>query len=286
MQAHDGLAHARYSGHHRRAAEEIAAIDQGVEPGNAGRHPCRCIECGSPVAARRSRCLDAPVHLDSLAVDYPHRVAAHLEVVSARLHDLNRASRRALDVFLPEPDARIRDRFLEPRGKFPFHQHLRIEGQHRRQAFALQALDQDVKRLTGILHRIGGEQGAGAVDENPPGADLVRFLQEQAVRLLHFLPEDIARGIDDFQFLAFFQGRKIPAEPGRVARQLVGRDFEHHDDAGLAELRDAAIDEFHADRRFSGADRAFDQDDVPARNAAGQDLVKPADAGFDALGIG
>src|SRR5439155_19018640 len=90
----------------------VTAMYQLVEPGNAGRHPRRRIERRRPIAALRARRLDAPVHLDALSVDDPEGMAAHLITVPARFHDLDRSSRRALDVLHPEPDDRIGDRFF------------------------------------------------------------------------------------------------------------------------------------------------------------------------------
>ena len=160
-------------------------------------------------------------------------------------------------------------------------QRRRLEGQDRGQVLALQTLDQDMKRLAGIVRGTGRKQGR-AVDEDATGADLVRLGHEKAVRLLQLLLEDLARGVNDLQLLVALQRRQVPAETGGVARQLVGRHLEHHDDAGLAELLDAAIDEFRAHRSLAGADLAFDQDNIPKRNSARKNRVEPADAGLDA----
>ena len=76
--------------------------------------------------------------------------------------------------------------------------------------------------------------------------------------------------------LLALQRRQVPPEPRRVAHELVGRDLEQHDDAGLVELAGAAIDELGAQRRLAGADRAFQQNDVAARNPAREDGIEPA----------
>ena len=51
-----------------------------------------------------------------------------------------------------------------------------------------------MKCLAGILRGSGRKQRR-AVDEDATGADLVRLVDEQAVRLLQLLPEDFARGV-------------------------------------------------------------------------------------------
>ena len=104
--------------------------------------------------------------------------------------------------------------------------------------------------------------------------------------LLQLLPEHFARRVEDLELLAALEVPQIPAEDRGIANQLVRRHFEHHDDAWLAELPGAAVDELGAQRRLARAYCPFEQDDVAARDAAGQDGVEPADAGLRALGFG
>lgn len=205
----------------------------------------------------------------------------------AGLHDLDRAAGGAHQIFHPQADHGVGDRFLVQGGEPTVVQRHRFEGQDRGQVLALQALHQDVEGLARIA-AFGAErqQAGGAVDEDAARADLARLLEQQAVGLLQLLAKHVARGIDDLQLVAALEPRQVEAQPRRVARQLVGRDLEHHDHAGLVELRDAAVHEFHAHRRLAGADGALEQDHVAARDAAGQDGIEAGDAGPDALGFG
>ena len=213
-------------------------------------------------------------------------MAAHLIIVPARFHDLDRSNRRALDVLHPEPDDRIGDRLLVQRDGLTAVQRDRLEGHDGGQVLALQALDQDLESLARILPGALRQQAGDAVDEDPLGADLVCFVDEEAVGLPQFLPEDFARRENDLELLAAFQLCQVPAETGGVAHQLVGRYLEHHDDAGFAELLGAAVHELHPHRGLAGADLSLDQGDIAARNSAGKNPVEPADAGSDTLGFG
>lgn len=63
------------------------------------------------------------------------------------------------------------------------------------------------------------------------------------------------------------EGDEIPPESRRVAHKLIGRNLEKDDDAGFVEETGAAIDELGAQRRLPGADPAFQENDIAARNS-------------------
>ena len=114
LQAHDALADAGDAGDDRRAAEQVAAIHQRVEAGHAGGDARRRIERRGLVAALPRR-LHPPIHLDAAAIDDPERMPAHLEIVAARLDDLERPHRGAGHLFHPQPDDRVGNGFFGQR---------------------------------------------------------------------------------------------------------------------------------------------------------------------------
>ena len=124
-----------------------------------------------------------------------------------------------------------------------------------------------------------------AVHEDAPGADRRRLFEEQAVCLLQLLGEHLAGREDDLELARALERRQIPPELRRVADDLVGRHLEQDDDAGLVELSGAAIDELDAQRRLARADRAFEQNEIAARNAACQDGIQPADTCLDQIAV-
>ena len=87
-------------------------------------------------------------------------------------------------------------------------------------------------------------------------------------------------GHDHAQLVSLFQRAKIPAEVGRIVVVLLGKFFKRQNDAGLIELRNAAINELHAQRALAGAGRAFHQISGLAQKAAAQHLIQTGNAGF------
>ena len=65
---------------------------------------CIWIEGGGTIPAGFAGRLHAPIYLNALAVQDAERVAAHLKVLSSRLHNLDGANDGALRVLHPEPD--------------------------------------------------------------------------------------------------------------------------------------------------------------------------------------
>jgi hypothetical protein len=61
---------------------------------------------------------------------------------------------------------------------------------------------------------------------------------------------------------------------------MSGRHLEQDDNARFAELRDPPVNELDPHGRLAAADRAFEQDDVAARNSSGQNIVEPNDTHF------
>jgi hypothetical protein len=139
-----------------------------------------------------------------------------------------------------------------------------------------------VKQIARILPVVS--QARDSVDEDARRPDGGGLLEEKAVRLLHFLPEDVARREHDLQSPASLELMQVPAQAGRVARELVGRNLEQNDHPGLIELAGAAIDHFDAKRGLAGSDGAFQQDDVAAWNAASQDGIQSGDSGPNQVG--
>jgi hypothetical protein len=185
-----------------------------------------------------------------------------------------------------QADHRIGDRLLGQRRRRSPDQRGRLEREHRRQVLALQPLDEDVKGLARVLTAavLAAGQGGAAVHEDAAGAERGRFFEQQAVGLLQFLAEDLTRREDDAELAFALERRQVPAEAPRIPHQFVGRDFEDDDDARLAELARAAVDELDAERGLAGADGALGEDDVAARDAVAKDGVEPEDAGADRFG--
>jgi hypothetical protein len=212
-------------------------------------------------------------------------MAAHLEVLPTRLHDLDRAADGALGVLHPEADDRVGDGLLGQRaGRLPVHRR-GLDRQQGREPLALQPLGEHVECRARVAGAVGAEEPGHAVDEDTPRADGRGFLQQDAVGLLQLLPQDVAGGEHDLEPALLLQPAKVPAQPLGIAHELVRGDLEHDDDPGLAELARASVHELDAHRRLAGADRALQQYDVAPRDAAGQDVIQPGDAGPDRVEI-
>src|SRR6185369_17258787 len=123
------------------------------------------------------------------------------------------------------------------------------------------------------------------VDEDPARADRRRLVEEEAVRLLDLLLEHLARREDDLEPALALELGQIPAEQRRIANELVGRHLEEHDEAGLAELGGAPVDELHPQGRLPRPGPALHQDDAATQESAGQDVVQPRDASRDEVSL-
>ena len=264
------------------AAVEETAVDDRSSPGcrSDARSPGSKLDF--PFAARRPRRLHPAIDLDPAAVDDPEGLCRPIWKSCPRdfTTSIERNAARLI-VLDREPDHRVGDRLLGHRGASP----PLVERDASTASMAVRLsrwkpCHQEMEDVSGRPARRARSRD-DSVDEHPPRADRRRLLEEEAVRLLHLLLEDLARGEDDLQPVLALELRQVPAESRRVARQLVGRHLEQDDEAGLVELAGATIDELHAQSRLPGADAAFDQDDVAARDAAIEDAVEPGDPGLN-----
>ena len=230
---HDAFPHARNAGDHRRATQEVAAIDHFVEAGNNGRHPGPSCRTRRPIAARHTLRLHAPVHLDSLSAHDPEGMAPPLENPVPAISRSRRSARGALQVSTPQPDDGIGDRFLVQRSEIAAVQAALASSARTAVSFARCRPGpgcENVSRESGSEGR--RQQAAGTIDEDPPGAELLAcFVEEQAVGLLHLLSEYFTRRVNDLQALLLSSSRRSQPRPAAGAPAFRGH-LEHHDDAG------------------------------------------------------
>ena len=154
-----------------------------------------------------------------------------------------------------------------------------------RQPLALEPFREEVKRLGRIPSGVAVPHGSPheTVDEDPARADRRGLVEEKAVGLLDLLLEHLTRREDDLEPPLPLELGQVPAEQRRVADELVGRHLEEHDEAGLAELGGAPVDELHPQGRLPRPGPALHQDDAATQETAGQDVVQPCDAGRDEI---
>ena len=117
------------------------------------------------------------------------------------------------------------------------------------------------------------------IDEEAGSAHLGGLLEQETVRLLQFLAEHLARGIDDLHSPLPLERWEIPAQLRGIAHHLLRRDLEEHDKAGLVELACPAIDELDPHGGLACPDGPFNQSDVASRDAPFQDRIQTADPG-------
>ena len=158
-----------------------------------------------------------------------------------------------------------------------------FDREDRREGLALQSFDETVKRVAKPHPAERAAGAAHAVHVDAAGAHPRSLVEEQAVGLLHLLPEHLAGGVNDLELALALERREIPPEARRVAHEPVGRDFEQDDEARLSEHGGAAIDELDPHRRLAGADPAFQKGDIAPRDTRCEDDVEPADACFDEI---
>ena len=210
-------------------------------------------------------------------------MSSHPVILSAGLHDLDRPLHGALDRFDSEVDDRIGDEFLGQRGAEPgavggchFHP------DHRGEPLALESLREEVERLGRVPSCVAVPRGPPheAVDEDAACSDRRGLVEEEAIGLLDLLLEHLARREDDLEPALALELGQVPAEQRRIADELVGGNFEEHDEPGLVELGGAPVDELHSQGRLSRPGGALDQHDATAQKAAGHDVIQPRDAGL------
>ena len=152
-----------------------------------------------------------------------------------------------------------------------------VQREHGGRAIVVQPLDQHPEDLTGPHGHavtIGGHTGE-AIDEDTPRPDGPRLRQEQAVLLLHFLPEYPGTRRDDLHRAPVLEILQAPAEGRGVLDEPVRRHLEGDDHSRLVEFARASIDELDAQAGLAGPRPPRDQDHVALRDAAAQDRVEP-----------
>ena len=214
---------------------------------------------------------------------------ARLKSVAARLDDLNRPQRGAGHLFHPQPDDRVGNGFFgQSQRVLLIAERRRVQREDRGEILALQPLGEDVKGIPN-LHRPAvpndTDHARHAVHEDASGAYLRRLFEEQTICPLQLLREHLAGREDDFEFVSVLERREIPPQTRRIADELIGRHLEQDDDAGLVELTGATIDELDAQRRLARPDRAFEKNEVAARNSVCQDGIQPANTCLDQIAV-
>src|SRR5262245_47470122 len=281
LQTHHTLAHPGDANDQKRPADPEPAADERVEPGGTGRDP-GCLERRSALALDVPRRLDAAIDFDALPLDDAHGMPSEAKVVTSRLDDFQRTNRAALERLRAKEDHGVGDELFRRRARLPglLARH-GFEAQHGRQVLALQSFRKDVEGLPGF-HAVGGYAlVADAVNKDPPCPDLRRFVQQEAVRMLKLLVEDLTRGEDYLQPVSLLELRKVPAEHGRVSDDFVGGYLEQHDQTWLVELGGAAVNELEAQRCLARSDGSLRENDIAAGNATAQDRIEAENAGSD-----
>ena len=255
-----------------------------IEAGNAGGHAGRRIVGGRPITFHRAGGLDAAIYLNAMTIDNPEGVTSHLEIMAARLHDLDRSDRRARLVLHPQTDDGIGDRFFRQRGRVAASEGAGLHGQDGGQVFTLQPFDQQMERLPVLLPVDLAE------DARPTPSTKMRRAPISAASSRSRLSACCSSWRNTCRVVKtilseplLLERREIPSQPRRVAHEFVRRHLEQHDQAGLAELARPPVDELNAERGLSGSDRAFQEDHVAAWNSHSQDGIEPGYSSLDRI---
>ena len=179
-----------------------------------------------------------------------------------------------------EPHNRVGDEFF--RKMSPCRSlRRRVQGEHGGRAVVIQPLDQHPEDLTGAhvgRHALTiGRHACQAIDEDASRPDGPRLRQEQAVLMLHFLPEDGRTRRDDLHSAPVLEILQVPAERGGIFDEPVRRHFERDDHPRLIEFARAPVDELDAQAGLAGSGTPGDQDHVTARDTTAQYRVKSRD---------
>jgi len=83
------------------------------------------------------------------------------------------------------------------------------------------------------------------------------------------------------QLLLFLQFLEIPSQSRSVADHFCRTGLKNHDDAGLIELDDSLINEFHSQQRFAAPGSTLDDDQIAMGNSSQQYFIEPGDTSFD-----
>ena len=162
-------------------------------------------------------------------------------------------------------------------------------GEHRRQVLAVQPLHERMKHFTRatvvavVAIQTVDRKRRQRIDEHSPRADARRFGEQQAVGLLKLLLQHRPRRENDLDLALTFEVRQVPPELRSVADHLDRRNLEQHDEARLAELGGAPVDELDPQRRLATAGPSFDDDHVAAWNPATENRIESDDAGLDRI---